>query len=89
MGGDLPGRRGSAVGKTKQYPVLDIVVEPQLVQTWRKSKKSRFPVPLRLCGESYSKINIAAAITVVQRSRLSPTALCVMLAVRTILFDSR
>jgi hypothetical protein len=37
----------------------------------------------------YSKINIAAAMTVVHRARLSPTALCVMFAVRTILFDSR
>jgi len=38
---------------------------------------------------TYSKIRIAAAITVVHRPRLSPTALWVTFAVRTILFDNR
>ena len=37
----------------------------------------------------YSKIKIAAAITVVHKPRLSPTADCVTLAVRTILFEIR
>jgi len=38
---------------------------------------------------SYSKIRIAEAITVVQRPRLSPTPLWVMLVVRTILLEIR
>src|SRR5258708_16305630 len=37
----------------------------------------------------YSKIRIAAAMTVVQRPRLSPIAVCVMLVVRTILLEIR
>jgi hypothetical protein len=37
----------------------------------------------------YSKMRIAAAITVVQRPCLSPTADCVIFAVRTILFEMR
>ena len=37
----------------------------------------------------YSKIRIAAAITVVHSPRLSPTAVCVWFMVRTILLDSR
>lgn len=37
----------------------------------------------------YSKIRIADAITVVQRPRLSPTPLWVMLVVRTILLEIR
>src|SRR6185437_1748777 len=43
-----------------------------------------------LCGGvGYSKIKIAAAMVVVHRPRLSPTADCVTLAVRTILFEMR
>ena len=38
-------------------------------------------------SRAYSKMRIAAAITVVQRPCLSPTADWVMFAVRTILFE--
>ena len=40
-------------------------------------------------SENQSNIKIAAAITVVHNPRLSPTADCVTLAVRTILFEIR
>jgi len=40
-------------------------------------------------GIPYSKIKMADAITVVQRPRLSPTPLWVMLVVRTILLEIR
>ena len=40
-------------------------------------------------GRFYSKIRIADAITVVHKARLSPTAVCVMLVVRTILLEMR
>ena len=47
--------------------------------------------PESLCGQrpSQSKISTADAITVVHKPRLSPTADCVTLAVRTILFEMR
>ena len=43
----------------------------------------------KIAETSQSKISTADAITVVQRPRLSPTADCVTLAVRTILFEMR
>src|SRR4051794_18121384 len=43
----------------------------------------------RLRLYNYSKIRIAAAMTVVQRPRLLPTAVWVMFAVRTILLERR
>jgi hypothetical protein len=44
----------------------------------------------RRAGSSlYSKIRMAEAITVVHLPRLSPTAVCVQLVVRTILLEMR
>ena len=74
------------------------ICEEQLFLT--EKLRSNLPTRLHFCengqmpaplgpAEGYSKIRIAAAITVVQRPRLSPMADCVTFAVRTIMFEMR
>src|SRR6185437_120330 len=58
----------------------------------QQKRRRRWPTPLIVSGSNYflsSKIRIAAAIVVVHNPFLWPTADCVTLAVRTILFEIR
>jgi len=74
----------AAVGQVRSWYLGAWVAEDS------SNKKPRItPGTYIPCWCGYSKIKMAAAIVVVHRPFLSPTALCVMFAVRTILFDMR
>ena len=79
-------------GLTKDKKASKVIWRPDLLVVKSSSNSYFVTFLLNLRDRSfpgYSKIKIAAAITVVQRPCLSPTADCVMFAVRTILLEMR
>lgn len=78
------GRKDGILPPAVRFLRCSIGDRADLPQLWAKGNLSlRSRVPKKV----YSKIRMAEAITVVQRPRLSPTPLWVMLVVRTILLE--